>query len=1148
MSDVADALYAEDDAARRRALDVAASFLVQAPAGSGKTELLIQRYLALLATVDDPARIVALTFTKKAAGEMRERVLSALREAERGAPCRDADHARLTRRLALAALDQDRRFGWSIVEHPARLRMLTFDALATALARRAPLAAQLGPRPGYVDDATPLHAAAAEAALAGARADDAAWRLLLAHLDNQAPQIVAQFADMLARRDQWLRQVSGESPAAMRADMEQALREEIVEVLADTRRAFPHGVAAGIGRLASCAASVLDGVDDRREFAHDLAQLAQAGGIPPPGVDALAHWRTLARFLMVSKCTHFKRRLTLDDGFEATGKGAGVESRRELREAMLALCRALQDVPGLANALAATTRLPDPHVEDATWRIVEALLDVLPKTAAELSTVFAREGTVDFLQANLAALQALGEREAPTDVLLQLDASLRHLLIDEFQDTSLLQLALVERLTAGWAEGDGRTVFAVGDPMQSIYRFREAEVALFLAAQTTRRIASLPVEPLALRRNFRSQANVVDWCNQRFDVVLGHVRDPARSVVPFEPAVAHAPPSEGVVPTVELFEDGAHEAQRVVELVRAAQAMGSPDVAILVRARTHLADILPALRRAQIAFTAVELDLLSQRQAVRDLAALTHALLQPADRAAWFAVLRAPYCGLALADLVAIAAAIGPDRTAAVPRLFADVEAIAELSEDGRQRLRRATAVLQPALDARGLASVADRVRGAWLALGGPACLDDPLDLDTAASFFELLALHERGGDVPDWHAFAAALDTLHASPAAPAGGGVQVMTMHKAKGLEFDTVILAGLAQEAKRRGSPLLRWRRRRAGLLIAPARSRGGEADPLYAYLARLDADEEDAELGRLLYVACTRAKTRLHLLAAPGTRVDKETGALGWKEPVAGSSLAKLADALPPELPFVTSPAGASTAEREALPPLRRLPLHARLAEPEPAIDIAATPHPEETVTPPFDWVRETTRRIGTVAHRLLARIADDGLHAWPVERVTAWAPRVHADLASAGFTADELPQAAARVLDAVRRTLADPRGQWLFDARHEDACSEYAITGIDAGAIVRVVLDRTFVADGVRWIVDFKTGSHEGGDGTGFLDSEVERYRGQLERYGRLMRGLDARPIRLALYYPFVDNGFREIGPAAGGAPARRPAQIALDLG
>ena len=146
-----------DAAARERALDITQSFLVQAPAGSGKTGLLIQRYLALLAHVDRPERIVAMTFTRKAAAEMRERVLKALRDAE-DATAVDASrpHDVAVRRLALAALAQDRRFDWQMLAQPSRLRMLTIDALAASLARQAPVTTGLGALPEFIDDAAPV--------------------------------------------------------------------------------------------------------------------------------------------------------------------------------------------------------------------------------------------------------------------------------------------------------------------------------------------------------------------------------------------------------------------------------------------------------------------------------------------------------------------------------------------------------------------------------------------------------------------------------------------------------------------------------------------------------------------------------------------------------------------------------------------------------------------------------------------------------------------------------------------------------------------------------------------------------------------------------------------------------------------------------
>ncbi|MNC85462.1 hypothetical protein D3C83_10610 [compost metagenome] len=117
-------------------------------------------------------------------------------------------------------------------------------------------------------------------------------------------------------------------------------------------------------------------------------------------------------------------------------------------------------------------------------------------------------------------------------------------------------------------------------------------------------------------------------------------------------------------------------------------------------------------------------------------------------------------------------------------------------------------------------------------------------------------------------------------------------------------------------------------------------------------------------------------------------------------------------------------------------------------------------------------------------------------------------------------------AAERVVATLTQTLAGERGQWLLGPR-EAAESELRLTGVTGHGIVNIAMDRTFVDDrGVRWIVDYKTGGHEGGDIEAFLDRERERYRPQLERYAALMRVRDDRPIRLGLYFPLL-NGWRE---------------------
>ena len=695
-------------------------------------------------------------------------------------------------------------------------------------------------------------------------------------------------------------------------------------------------------------------------------------------------------------------------------------------------------------------------------------------------------------------------------------------------------------LTAGWAEGDGRTLFAVGDPMQSIYRFRDAEVRLFLDAQAKSRVGNVAVRVIDLTRNFRSQEAVVHWVNDVFPGVLGPHDNPWRGAVSFAPAVATREAIPDVRPTVDLLHTVEAEAECVVRRVAAALAGDATDIAILVRARSALDHILPALRAANIPFAAVELDALGTRQSMLDLTSLAHALLQPADRLAALAVLRAPWCGLVLADLLIVSAHIA----AGLHVLLASHRDIVGISDDGHDRIERIAAVLLPAFAERGRVSFSACIRGAWLALGGPATVAEAVDLDAASRFFALLATHEAGGDIRDWNRMLDALAVMYPTPATGSAARVQVMTLHHAKGLEFDTVILPGLARGPRGSDRDLLRWRTRPGGLLLAPINARGGDKDPVYGYLELLATAEADHELGRLLYVGATRARSRLHLIGTAEVDPAAAPGGSPWKPPQRNAALAKLwhALALPPPLPAQDPYANAAI----GAPPLMRLASAFAVPKLDDGISIRTESRAEAgEALIPFEWAHATAAAIGTVTHRLLAQVARDGIAAWSAERVTALHTRITMELRSEGVDDEQLAGAAADVDRALRGMLADPRGRWLFDPLHGDAVSEWELAAVDDGAIVHVSLDRTFVADGVRWIVDFKTGRHEGGDTQAFLAREEDRYRAQLERYARIVRGFDSRPIRVALYFPLVEGGWREWpyeddAGKAGTAPAAAP--------
>ncbi|HXC37540.1 MAG TPA: UvrD-helicase domain-containing protein [Burkholderiales bacterium] len=1038
-----------DAEARERALDPARSFIVQAPAGSGKTELLVRRHVRLLGTVQRPEEVLAITFTRKAAAEMKSRVLKRL--AERGELNHSADIA-------------------------PRLRIMTIDSLCASLTRQLPVLARFGAQPGIAeyDDARMLYAEAATRTLALLEGGGEPARhvgRLLTHLDNDVGAVGRLLSIMLARRDQWLRR-AGNPPT--RAELQAAFTADRERLLARARLLHP------------------EASPERAE-----AWLTRAGD-----------WRRKPK--------------------PAPAELVGNEP---LREALCAL------LPG---------RFPPERYADEQWKVLEAILALLKIAAAQLKLVFAERNLADFTEFSQGAVRALGGVDDPSDLLLRLDAGIRHILIDEFQDTSLSQWELLERLTAGWENGDGRTVFAVGDPMQSIYRFREAEVALFLHARRAG-LGNIALEPLTLRTNFRSQAGIVAWVNRSFGRILPEQEDESAGAVPYSQAAAH--PARATLPGEaarwHAAADRDDEARRVVELARAAQAEPPEgSCAILVRDRNALAEIVPALSAAGLRYRAVDIERLGEKQVVQDLYALTRALAHPADRVAWLALLRARWAGFDHADVHVLAgidgmanSATNASRAPAAPQALelptiweclhdeARLSGLFGLSADARARLPRLRAVLGAALAQRLRGSLRERVEGAWLALGGPACVDSRAELEDAEIFFEQLDRLEDAGDLPDMAQLEQSLDELYAAPDLDGGeaGLLQVMTIHKAKGLEFDTVIVPGLDRAPRSGERPLLAWKSQvNGGLLLAPINAAGDDKEPLYNYVRAEQRRAEDAESGRLLYVAATRAKARLHLLAC----VKQEEDGQALKAPLPRSLLKQAWCVAANELQ-AAAPGWSATGDAKPEPGAdyvpRRLPAAWRPPAPPPDAPVPraaeAAPLAEQIE---FSWAGETARHVGSVVHRWLQRLAESGLERWDAESLSPLRARFRSALAVRGVDQAELDAAAERVAAALANALRDPRGRWLLGPQPE-ARNEYRITAMVEGERRHLVIDRTFVAGGRRWIVDYKTSSHEGTDVEAFLDRERERYRAQLERYAAHLPG---ELKSLGLYFPML-LGWRE---------------------
>jgi ATP-dependent exoDNAse (exonuclease V) beta subunit len=708
--------------------------------------------------------------------------------------------------------------------------------------------------------------------------------------------------------------------------------------------------------------------------------------------------------------------------------------------------------------------------------------------------------------------------QGPSDLALRLDYRLEHVLVDEFQDTSSAQLELLKQLIAGWSQDDGRSVFCVGDPMQSIYGFRQAEVRAFLEL-ADQGIGAVRFDVERLASNFRSASGIVEWVNQHFSRIMPAADNRERGAIAFR--FSHAPRAEPGGVEVRAFASAALEARAIAAAVSARQAE-HPDwrIAVLVRARTHAHPLMEALRSEGVAFRAVDIETLKERAVVRDLLMLLRALSHLGDRIAWLALLRAPWTGLALADLWQVA------RAPLIFNALGDAAILDALSAEGRPRAARLHGVLTRAFACRSAMPFDRWVESTWLALGGAAIAGEEREL--AASFFERLReLSVRG--LPDASELDAAFDDLYAG--AESAAAVEIMTIHKAKGLEFDMVVVPALDESAPSGRSPLLLAhpfaRVARDGMVMAAKPPVGTIDDPLFNFLKRQVQDANALEAERLLYVACTRAKSHLWLSATleHDAKADADT-APEVRAPRAGSLLRVLWPVAKEEFLEIEGATNQDTTPAESSPPaLKRVP--AGWAMPELVEPQIATAELELTRVE-FDWAGETARRVGSLVHAELQQLDFAALDSAALRAREAYHRR---RLAAEGVPLSRLTEAVARVGAALQGVLSDERGQWILKAHPKDDLREHALSGLWQGEVTHAAFDRSFIDQaGIRWVIDYKTSQHLGSGIAQFLDREVERYRAQLERYASLARRLGPEPVRVGLYFPLM-RAWREWQPA-----------------
>jgi ATP-dependent exoDNAse (exonuclease V) beta subunit len=1068
-----------DQSRRKQAIDPRRSYLVQAPAGSGKTTLLKDRFLCLLSEVEEPGQVLAITFTKAAAAEMRHRILDELRKEDPSS-------------LASRALEHSQRLGWNLLNLPAQLRILTIDAFCREIALQQPLLSGLGGGLEISEEPNDLYRRAARRTLQQ-----------IGRADNPLSQAIEQL--LLARDNNW-----------------QAMEDLLVKMLAQRDR-WMHGF-------------VLE-----RE----------------PNWDELRAW--------------------------------------------------------LERPFARAALEPARYSEDE-WSTLRASFVLLRHAAAELQVIFAEAGAADFIEVAQIAQRVLrGTDGLPTEAAFSVCDGIRHLLVDEFQDTSRRQHQMLASLIAAWPERSDRTCFTVGDPMQSIYFFRGADAELFSrvkkygiefpSLESPPCVEFFPLDFVPLTANFRTRPALVKRLNEVFGAIFA--KDDASGVV-FCPAdAARKAQTEGdslfrlhiqfdlkesqskPVACGEQYEmESALAAQtgEIISLIRT--HMGRIDearrlrarnedvkyrVAILGRKRKELARIALALHEAAIPFRAVGLEPLKDRPEVLDALNLAHALLNAYDRVAWLGTLRAPWCGLALEDLHRLAGADDPAILGRpVPELLH--ERLTLLSEAGQKMAGRVLQVMQLAQRLRAeqpTSAVGSWLQQIWLRLGGAACVDAAgrANVDLLWQCLDVLPNGEQDLLSPVLNAALAKLTALP-DPDADSECGVQLMTIHNSKGLEFEVVIVPELQAEVSRGEQRLLSWLERGLAepddsgditeFLIAPLPRKGDKKGKAKDWVDLVYREREHQEARRLLYVASTRACEELHLFARPVCKRDRngelqlqrrkntlleiawpalgdeiEAQFAAWKAEQEERAVETLAASAEDNLIRMPAP-DKSAAAPEKPTWLRRLPAEFDAATGE---DIAPESTPSALVGMGFSrlYARHEggliSRALGTAVHALLEELARlRTSHDWPASRaaIHRLAPHVAAQIRAYGLDPAQAAALAERALKIALDATHDFAGQWVLSP-HAEAASEISWSGVVAGSMRTVRVDRVFQAglspgsEGLDcwWIIDYKTAHADDVDPVSALPELRTIFAPQLEAYAAVLRKLHGPGAHLhaGLYYP-----------------------------
>ena len=623
---------------------------------------------------------------------------------------------------------------------------------------------------------------------------------------------------------------------------------------------------------------------------------------------------------------------------------------------------------------------------------------------------------------------------------------------------------------------------------------------------------------MQLTSNFRSNASLVDWINSLFSNLSPKITDIHKGNTIYHPARSTLPPIQNAVEW--HINNTSNSYVDIITLIQEINYRTPEDsIAILVRSRNKVTSLITELKQANIAINAIEMEALIDYPIIKDLLIITKVLLSPSNKVAWLSLLRTPWCGLQLDDLLILTK---HSNTLVIEAIQLAINKNLTISKDGYKRLKPIYLCLKDSQlwqEDR----LAVKVRKLWHKLDNKCFLKYKKDTRYLDTFFQLINKYDNSiADIENKLA-KSYIDNFDIN------NGIDVMTIHKAKGLEFDHVLLLDLDAPIRANAKPLLIWDEHLdsnglESMIFAPYNT---GSNGVYNFVYEREKIKMTYENKRLLYVAVTRAKKKLHLFA---NTYNTELTNTKWKKAAPGSLLSLMQQ---PECNIdlnTTNQLEESTHQRlnETInSSVYKTPedAHAVLS-PEPITlqryrnIIQYHPEVNNTKNILINWQNPTKRAVGEIVHAILAEMAHYPL---PDRSYLTQDTCMHL-LTNKSVPDNKIVSAANDIMMAVNNMLSNSICRWVLDYRHNNSLCEYSISANINHSLQHRTIDRTFIdKTGNRWIIDYKLSHYNTQPHytlSTFLQEQANKYKEQLINYSTFFKA-EGKLVRLALCFPLL---------------------------